>query len=117
MVYGLAAFGVSLHYSYCCGKLKEVSVKLDNPPVDHKCPMKGDKDCCKEKTVDLKLNQQQQVSQQVVFEPQLFAIDLNPIVFNWNENIITAPQSKFIPNRPPPLSCLSLTILHENFRI
>lgn len=117
LFYSLAAFGVSVNYFYCCGKLKEVSLKLDKPPVHHKCPMKGDKDCCKDESVDLKLDQQQHASQQIVFEPLLFIVQPDANIFDAFERFISQQQYSNLQNKPPPLVGSSLNILHSNFRI
>ncbi len=115
--YSLTSFGVSVNYFYCCGKLKEVSIKLDQPPVHEKCPMKGDKDCCKNKTVELKLTSQQEASQPILFEPLLLATILSSPTFDWGSPLISQGLFSQLQNRPPPLARTSLNILHSNFRI
>ncbi|MFV0606401.1 MAG: HYC_CC_PP family protein [Niabella sp.] len=117
MFYSLAVFGVSVNYFYCCGKLKKVSIQLDQPPVNHQCHMKGGKDCCKNKSVDVKIDQQQQFSQQIVFEPLFFAIT-NSTSLSYHIISLTGEQQNFcLQNRPPPLSPTPLHILHAHFRI
>lgn len=116
MAYGFAAFGVSLNYFYCCGKLKEVSLKL-HPPVDG-CKMNGKKDCCKNKTVSVKLNTDQQHNQQIVFEPVLFSTAITNNIF-FETSLFSKFEKHFTPylNGPPPLPLLGLHILHNSFLI
>ena len=116
MVYSVASFGVSVNYFFCCGKLKEVSVKL-NPPFNHKCPMKGGKDCCKSEKVDIKISADQQFSQSIVFDPLIFSTGFLVKLFDC-DSIIDNPQYySGHQNKPPPLSQFSLNILYSNFRI
>lgn len=115
--YSLASFGVSVNYFYCCGKLKEVSIKLDQPPVHEKCPMKGDKDCCKNKIVELKLSSQQELSHQMVFVPQVFVAVIAPSFNNWEAPVQSTTLPAHLQNRPPPLANTSLNILNSTFRI
>ena len=116
--YSLAAFGVSLNYFYCCGKLKEVSVKL-NPPVNHNCPMKGEggKDCCKNEKVDLKISADQNISQQIVFEPLVVGDALVLNDFELSQQLFSQQYRAYTLNRPPPLSQPHLHLLNCSFLI
>lgn len=59
LVYGLSSSGMTLHFHYCCGKLKKVDltpVKEDQCGTQHKM---GSKPCCDDKQVSLKLKAEQ----------------------------------------------------------
>jgi hypothetical protein len=114
MIYGLASFGVSLNYFYCCGKLKKITVKSTHF-ANHKCPMKNGKDCCRNKTVTFKIIADQQFAQQIVFEPIGFSEKTFITHFNFDAAI--CQQYSTHQNQPPPLFLPSLQILHNNFRI
>lgn len=74
--YGVATAGVSIHFFYCCGKLKTVS--LQQPKKHLNCKMKSGKDCCKNKVVTLKMATDQQVKQLLHFaKPQLDVAEPN----------------------------------------
>ncbi|MBZ4191871.1 hypothetical protein [Niabella beijingensis] len=59
--YSLASFGVSLNFFYCCGKLKEVSLKPQSSETKD-CPVKKGKNCCENKTVGAKVSVDQKTN-------------------------------------------------------
>jgi len=117
MVYGFAAFGVSLNYFYCCGKLKEVSIQL-NTPVDHKCPMKGGIDCCKNKKVEAKISADQNFSQQISFEPLDFSLLVSDVYsIDFQKPVFENQYITSYLNIPPPLSDSDFPVLYHSFLI
>jgi len=116
LFYSLATLGVSLNYLYCCGKLKEVTVNL-NPPVAHKCSMKGGKDCCKNEKVDIQISADQNFSQQISFEPLVFVGVPFLNHFKFTNNSAGGKYKTYAQNRPPPLSHPQLHVINCSFLI
>lgn len=61
LVYGVSSFGISVHFHYCCGKLKDVNIitVANSCGMDHK---KGDLPCCDDKEVSLQIKSDQHAS-------------------------------------------------------
>lgn len=114
--YSIASFGVNVHYFYCCGKLKTVSLAVNTGEKD--CKMKSGKGCCKNKTVTFKLKTDQKNSEQSIIS---FAAPLSPaIIYTDNYSCLyTADTSNLNPlyKRPPPTLLPSRQVLYCVFRI
>ena len=117
LAYGFASFGVSLNYLYCCDQLKEITVSLTSQHEEG-CTMKmGDRKCCDNKIVTLKIatDQRQNLVQDYHFEQPL--LSTTPLLYFFDvqagSGIQAHPQYH---NLPPPL-VLNRTVLFANFRI
>lgn len=117
MVYGLTSFGFSLNYFYCCGKLKEVTVKVD-AAHQKDCSMKMDsKKCCDNKSLTLKISSDQKLNPSQVFNILPPASDvILPQAFQYFTPACQGIQHPQFYNIPPPLPA-NRTVLYSNFRI
>ncbi len=120
MVYGVASFGLSINYLYCCGDLTDVKVSVKVEEVDEcgmEMEMEGGEDCCQNDAVTLKIVSEQQPVLQQDYNFELFVAEATPLfLYNFTgayQHIQLHPQYH---NLPPPL-VLDRTILHNNFRI
>lgn len=118
MVFGLASFGVSINYLYCCGDLAEITVSV-NTQHDECGMMMDDEDskCCENESVTLKVSPDQAPSFQQDYQFLLLLTtavipELYYVLFDHN-NLKVLPQYG---NLPPPLNP-DRTVLHANFRI
>lgn len=115
IAYSVATFGVNVNYFYCCGKLKEVQVKLESPK-HHNCSMKENKNCCDNKTVTLKINDEQQHSPVFLFKSlDLTQEAVHSFTYNQQQPIGLHVETSYS-NRPPPLTA-ERCILFSVFRI
>ena len=75
--YSITSFGVSLNYFYCCGKLKAVSFAVKTETKDGIAKSKNG--CCDNKTVKLKIKDDQKNSELTAFhfDVPIFAHILN----------------------------------------
>jgi len=118
MVYGLASFGVSLNYFYCCGSLETVAISNQKvqEAQDH-CPMKGEKGCCENKVVSHKISVDQNIPSVFIYEPLLSTTALLPVPFY--EAVPPIHNKTIRPEaykQPPPLLSTHLAFLSV-FRI
>lgn len=119
MVYGLASFGVSLNYFYCCGKLETVSLSITDvqEAADH-CPM-GDKNgCCENKTVNHKISVDQNTQSTLFYS----SLQLTPAIlpappFLARENIFYAILPAPAYKKPPPILHYTDIVFLSVFRI
>jgi hypothetical protein len=118
MVYGVSSMGMTVHFHYCCGKLKTVDL---TPAKADKCLKKSSygsnsKPCCEEQKVELKIKDDQSAAK--VFNSLAYQEAVNP---NYEEHFINSPEvhRKLITElfSPPPYSSQSLFILNCVFRI
>jgi len=120
MVYGVASFGVSLNYFYCCGKLKTVSVAIASSIAekpDH-CPMKEKKGCCENKTVSHKLSVDQNTQSTIFYNTlQLAPAVLPEPPFLAKENIFYTTLSAPAYKKPPPDLLNTSIVFLSVFRI
>jgi len=96
--YALASFGISLHFFYCCGKLKSVSL-TSHVSETKDCPVQKGKNCCENKTVDAKVSIDQKTNGASVLalaQPGAFFVT-PPALFG---NIPELPFAASLP-RPP----------------
>ncbi len=118
IIYGVASFGLSLNYFYCCGKLKDVRVVLA-PPQDNPCPHKNTKDCGENVTVSYKINLDQKNNfNQVSLKPVqlLLASAIHPDFADAPVVVEQDPVSSYF-SEDSPLPPDDLNILLGNFRI
>lgn len=117
MVYGTASFGATVHFHYCCGKLKSVDF---TPPKEKDCGMgkinMGSKKCCDNKQVELKLKSEQDASK--VYQSSFHVDAVQPI---HQAYYVSTPfeNKKLLPEvfAPPPTTSNPLFILNSVFRI
>lgn len=119
-LYMIPAVGVTVTAHYCGGKVTSVSF---NPfDTKHKCPCgskKMKRDCCKDKTTTLKLDETQQKTQQIScnfmkvtnFQP---VIPTN-LIFDYHTPLLSTEFD--YSTHPPDDLKHSLYILHCVFRI
>ncbi len=116
MVFGTSSFGMTVHFHYCCGKLKAVDF---TPPKDKHCgnsQQMGAKLCCEYKELSLKVSSEQELTKD--FHPLSSAVATHPV------------QQYVLPVTPlmgkillpevfasPPRSALAIYILNNVFRI
>jgi hypothetical protein len=103
-VYGTSSFGMTLHFHYCCGKLKKIDL---TPPEYKKCGSAkhhdmGGKPCCDSKQVSIKIKSDQNPSKGL--QASFISVAVKPVqpdffVSNPVEN------KKLLPEvfAPPPL--------------
>ncbi|MCC6287659.1 MAG: hypothetical protein IT249_07225 [Chitinophagaceae bacterium] len=117
IVYGFASLGVSLNYLYCCDQLKEIEISLTSQH-EGDCDMEmGDKKCCDNKTVTLKIATDQRynlVQDHHFQQPLLSAVPPQQYFAVLAINGIQAHPQYY--NLPPPL-VLNRTVLFSSFRI
>lgn len=117
MVYGTASFGATVHFHYCCGKLKKVDFTL---PKENSCSSKahlmGSKPCCDDKQVELKIKSEQAASK--VLQSTFHVEAIQPIQRAY---FVLSPfqNKKLLPEvfAPPPITTNSLFLLNCVFRI
>jgi hypothetical protein len=102
LVYGLSSSGMTIHFHYCCGKLKKVdltSVKDDQCGTKHKM---GSKPCCDHKQVSLKLKAEQNPAKAINYSFSITGIKPVQPEYQVSTPIET---KKLIPEvfAPPPL--------------
>lgn len=117
IIYSTVSFGISLHYFYCCGQLATVS--LTPQPAHTYCAGKEHKTCCQNKTVTIKLkDDQQKVNDSIVFPFTLPApaILLNTYYHHFSFTFRSVHTSALY-KRPPPLQAASRQTLFCVFRI
>ncbi|HMR82754.1 MAG TPA: hypothetical protein PKE30_06470 [Niabella sp.] len=105
MVYGLASFGVSLNYFYCCGKLETVSLAIANAQeeADH-CPMGDKSGCCENKTVNHKISVDQTAQSTLFYSFLQSAPAVLPVpFFLTRENTLFATLTAPAYKKPPPV--------------
>jgi len=116
--YSLASFGVSLNFFYCCGKLKEVSLKQHSPETKD-CPVKKGKNCCENKTADAKVSVDQKTNgtaAPVLAAPGSFFVTPPALFGNIPEPIFTTTLIR-PPADPPEPRLEDRSILFSIFRI
>lgn len=115
MVYGLSSTGMTINFHYCCGKLKKVEFSSAQLDCGMKMKHSSGKKCCDNKQVDLKVKDDQKVS-----ESGKTISKSVPLTNSFADFAISQPvQGKhLIPSvfAPPPLSS-PLYILHCTYRI
>jgi hypothetical protein len=114
--YGIASFGVSINYFYCCGKLKTISLVA---AIDQKsCNAKSERGCCNKKTVTIKLKIDQKES---ILPDYHFGMPISVPLPHLADYICGSilPDLKIDPlyKRPPPGNLPSRQILFSIFRI
>ncbi|MBX3258058.1 MAG: hypothetical protein KF862_28255 [Chitinophagaceae bacterium] len=117
IAYGFASLGVSLNYLYCCDQLKEIKVSLTSQHEDD-CDMEmGDKKCCDNKTVTLKIatDQRHNLVQDHHFQQPLLST-VPPLQYFDVRAISSIQAHPQYYNLPPPL-VLNRTVLFSSFRI
>lgn len=113
-LYSLTSFGVSVNLMYCCGKLKKVSLEVAGHHDN--CTHKQSKDCCKDKTLQIKVSddQRSQVpdlgylygSQQAITPPAFFTLTAVP-----------GPMERSSATAASPPLPLNRSVLYSVFRI
>ncbi|MBX2925801.1 MAG: hypothetical protein KF746_26640 [Chitinophagaceae bacterium] len=117
IAYGFASLGVSLNYLYCCDQLKEIKISLTSQHEDD-CDMEmGDKKCCDNKTVTLKIATDQRHNLTQDYHFQLPLLSTIPPFQSFDAQATSGIQAHpQYYNLPPPL-VLNRTVLFANFRI
>ncbi|MEO5943882.1 MAG: hypothetical protein ABIP30_02680 [Ferruginibacter sp.] len=112
--YAISSFGISVNYFYCCGKLKSVSLSAELAP---QCNMPASKKCCKNKTIVLKINNDQKIIDQVILKaPVSFVFIASPVyIIPSASNYRSVTAEHFSDSSPPPL--LNRQVLFCSFRI
>lgn len=116
--YSLTSFGISLHFFYCCGKLKSVSLTA-HVSENKDCPVQKGKNCCENKTVDAKVSIDQKTTGTPVLalaQPGAFFVT-PPALFG---NIPEPPFTYFLPRPPagsPDSQPEDRSVLYAVFRI
>jgi len=117
-MYGTSSFGMTVHFHYCCGKLKAVDFQS---PKKKDCPAgkmqhMGTKPCCDDTKVDVKLTGEQAPT--AIFHPSFHTDAVLPVHHDY---FISSPfvGKKLVPEifAPPPQSTQPLFILNCVFRI
>lgn len=118
IMYGTSSFGMTIHFHYCCGKLKKIDL---TPPKESDCKavsthMMGAKRCCDNKQVELKIKSEQDASK--VFHPSFHLDAAEPLQHNYSA-FTPLQNKKLIPEvfAPPPIASQPLFILNCVFRI
>jgi hypothetical protein len=105
IVYGLSALGATLNFQYCCGKLD----KINSIPVKAKACCKPEmkkkmeeNGCCNNKTVDLKIK-----DEQVAVPAYVFTADFSPALVSQQKHFAFSTPvkiQKLVPEvfAPPP---------------
>lgn len=118
IVYGASAFGTTVHFHFCCGKLKSVNFS----PATHKgCMAEGKEameDCCKDKAVKLELSGDQHSAKYVALSAAAGTAVVAPFSGFTAQPLQEPLVVPHIFAPPPPLlSAQPLFILHCLFRI
>lgn len=119
MMYGAASFGATVHFHYCCGKLKKVDftpLKEASCKSGGKAHMMGSQRCCDDKQVELKIKSEQDASK--IFQASFHVDAIQPVHCNYF--ILSPLQNKsLVPEvfAPPPIASNPLFILNCVFRI
>ncbi len=106
LCYGLASFGVSLNYFYCCGKLKSVTIAVNANNEDDCTGPKG-KGCCDNKTVTLKIKTVQKNNDNLNFtiHPPVSSLPPEPVHFVFRPMNSSPAEQYFYfhcNSKPPP---------------
>src|SRR5215217_4895397 len=118
IMYGASTYGMTLHFHYCCGKLKNID--FTSPKNNHcgrgKTHTMGSKPCCDNKQVEIKLKGEQAAAK--TFHPAFHYDVLKPV---YQQYFVSTPaeSKKLVPEifAPPPSSPQPLFILNCVFRI
>jgi hypothetical protein len=115
MVYGLSSTGMTINFHYCCGKLKKVEFSSAQLDCGMKMKHSSGKKCCDNKQVDLKVKDEQKVT-----ESSKTVLKVIPVTNSFTDFAISQPleDKHLIPSvfAPPPLSS-PLYILHCTYRV
>jgi len=118
IIYGTSSFGMTVHFHYCCGKLKTVDF---TPPKDNHCEkgksqQMGERPCCENKQVDMKVSGEQDFAK--VFHATFVPIATNP---TQQHLLVFSPITgkRLLPEifSPPPTLPQPLYIFNCVFRI
>jgi len=117
VIFGLASFGVSIRYLYCCGNLAEITVSMHTPHEDCGMTMKDDSKCCETESVTLKVSPDQapDIQQVYNFLPPLATAVIPELYYILSDHSSLKTHPSFF-NLPPPVTP-DKTVLHANFRI
>jgi hypothetical protein len=118
IMYGTSSFGMTVHFHFCCGKLKAVDL---TPPKDNHCNSSksyqiGEKPCCENKQVEIKVSGEQDFAKDfyVPFSP----VAIKPVQLDlfFSDPLV---GKRLLPEvfAPPPKSSQPLYILNSVFRI
>ena len=118
IMYGASTYGMTLHFHYCCGKLKNID--FTSPKNKHcgrgKTHTMGSKPCCDNKQVEIKLKGEQTPAK--ILQALFHSDALKP--FHQEYFILSPVESKkLVPEifAPPPAPSQPLFILNCVFRI
>lgn len=119
IIYSFTSFGLSVNLFYCCGKLANISLKAD-PKNEKNCPVKEKSDdCCKDKTITIKISDDQLNNSFVNFYlTHPGAIAIIPVLFQEFQTpfINDLKVNNWETGLPPPL-IKNRSILFSVFRI
>lgn len=117
-MYGTSSFGMTVHFHFCCGKLRAVDL---NPPKDNHCNKStsyqmGEKPCCENKQVELKVSGEQEFAK--VYYSSFSPDAIKPLM---QDLLVFSPvqAKRLVPEifAPPPTSSNPIYILNSVFRI
>jgi len=116
MMYGASSFGMTVHFHYCCGKLKNIDFTPPNNIHCGKTHQMGSKPCCDSKKVEIKITDEQNPAK--VYYP---AFDLDAIKPIQQDYFVSSPfeNKNLLPETfaPPPKTSQHLYVLNCVFRI
>ncbi len=115
LCYAIASFGVNIHYFYCCGKLKTVSLVIAHK--EKQCKPDEPKGCCDNKTVTVQLKTDQKEHDQPVYQ---FTAPATITPFFISASVAAIPLRNSINllyQKPPPQQLPDFNVLFCVFRI
>lgn len=116
--YSMASFGVSVNFFYCCGKLKNISLKAHTAAVKD-CPVKKGKNCCENKMLETKIAADQKnngFSPVSLIAPTDFSTTPPPL-FGCVEEPVPVYFSDAVDEGPPGIITEKKSVLFGVFRI
>ena len=115
VVYGLSSSGMTVNFHYCCGKLKKVEFSSAQVECGMKVKHNSSKKCCDNKQLDLKVKDDQKITESAKSVFKTIAV---PISFSVLSIAHSVTSNYLIPSicAPPPLS-KQLYIFHCVYRI
>ena len=116
MIYGFSSTGMTVNFHYCCGKLKKVEFSSAQIECGMKIKHNSSKKCCDNKQLDLKVKDDQKITENAKTVFKAFALSNSFPDFAIIQPLKGKP---LIPSAfaSPPLANQSLYILHCTYRI
>jgi hypothetical protein len=118
LIYAISSSGMSIRQFYCCGKLKSVSLVIDNFPKQDCDKGDGNDGCCKNKFQYFKIKDTHLASSELI-APYLLHLDLAVPLDDFLAKIVALQNEIALNSGPSPPATTTVPIYLSNcvFRI